>query len=258
MINLELLKAAKEKGIDAEYQAWVRLWPSCLSDAYSEVVNGVGKCEFAHVRRAEESGVAYKPEYSGVPLTHCEHAMQHQKGESVFCAPEWFDKQAAKYLTMWVNGVQPPEMEEQKSHWKKEYYIEYPGQIIALLLLLKKHFHRKDAPVVKCTLQRAVRRRSNQQNKAQWSVLYDNALEHYKTHPGDLALDALKAVRFGIDKEFMHWMFKQLFNNGQSTAKLSTVQSGEYAEKIRHHFLHEYQHVIPEPIRCGEYQNFNF
>ncbi len=248
MINANLLQKAKTKGTDEEFRAWVRLWPSCLSGAYSEVVDGVGKCEAAHVRRAGSSGIAYKGEYCCIPLTHDEHAMQHQKGESVFCAPEWYDNQAAKYLTMWINGNKPPRMEEQKTHWKKEYIIEYPGQMVVLWLLLKRHFGRKKAPAIKCTLQRAVRRRSNQQNKAQWGVLYGPALEYYKEHPGDLARDTLDAIKFNITEDFIHEIFKRKFNRGESTAKLSTVQSAEYAEKIRHHFLHGYGYEIPEPI----------
>lgn len=258
MTVMNLLELAKAKGTDAEYQDWVRLWPSCLTGAYSEVVDGIGKCEFAHVRRAGTSGTAYKPEYSGIPLTHKEHAMQHQRGESIFCAPEWYEKQAMKYLTMWINGVHPPIMEEQKAHWKREYIIEYPGQMIALWLLLQKHFDNEKAPLIKCTLQRATRRRSNKQNAAQWSVLYDNALDYYEKQPGSLARDSLQAIQFGIDKEFMHWVFKKLFNSGKSTAKLSTIESNEYAEKIRHHFLHEYQHKIPEPICDDEYLNYDY
>ena len=248
MINTNLLDKAKQKGTDAEYQAWVRLWPSCLTGAYNTVENGVGRCEFAHVRRAGDSGTGYKGQYSGIPLTHDEHALTHQKGESVFCPPEWYEKQAVEYLTKWINGVQSPSIEENKKHFKKEYIIEHPNQMSALLLLLRKHFKKDEAPPVKCTLERHVKRRSLKQNNAQWGVLYDNAFKHYEDNPGNLVLDALDAVQFGIDRDFMHWMFKRLFNKGQSTAKLSTIQSGEYAEKIRHHFLHHHKHDIPEVV----------
>lgn len=238
-----MLDKAKHKGTDAQYQEWVRLWPSCLSGAYSE---GVGKCEFAHVRRASNSGTAYKPEYSGIPLTHEEHALQHQKGESVFCPPEWYDQQAAMYLTKWVNGVCPPEPEEQKQHWKKEYHIEYPGQVLSIWLILKRYFKRDNAPPIKVTIQRAVRRRSVEQNKAQWGIIYDSAIAYYRAHPTDLARDFLDSVQLGVDKESIHSMFKRLFNKGASTAKLSTIESGEYVSRIREHFLHKYRHVIPE------------
>lgn len=248
MLNPNLLEKAKAKGTDSEYQEWVRLWPSCLTGAYNTVVHDIGRCEFAHVRRAAESGTGYKPEYSGIPLTHEEHAMTHQKGESIFYPSEWYDKQAVRYLTMWINGMSPPDIQEQKRHWKKEYIIESPGHMLALWLLLKKHFKHDKAPAVKCTLQRATPRRSIKQNSAQWSVLYDNALDYYIKHPRDLGTDSLDAIKFGVDKEFMHWIFKQLFNRGQSTAKLSTIESSQYAEKIRHHFLHQHQHEIPEPI----------
>lgn len=258
MLPQALIEKAIAKGTDAEYQAWVRQFPSCLSQTYSEFLHGEGRCEYSHVRRVSHgSGAAYKPEYSGVPLTHEEHQLQHQKGEQVFCSPEWFERQAMKYLTMWINGINPPEIEEYKSNWKKEYNIEYAGQLLAIQLLLQKHFSKKDAPHIKCTIQPATKKRSKKQNNAQWSVLYDNALEYYKNNMGDLALDTLKAIKFGVDKNFMHWMFKQLFLDGGSTAQLDTMESKEYAETIRHYFLHKYQHIIPEPDKYYNLYNNN-
>ena len=91
-----LINKAKQKGSDEEYLEWIRKWPSALTGAYSEFVDGEGRCEAAHVRRASSSGVAIKPEYSAIPLTRQEHAMQHQKGESIFCPQEWYDQQAIK------------------------------------------------------------------------------------------------------------------------------------------------------------------
>ena len=62
------------------------------------------------------AGVGIKPEYMGVPLTHAEHALQHQQGEAellqqfglghgdVMAAREWFDKKAVEYRTKWVKA----------------------------------------------------------------------------------------------------------------------------------------------------------
>lgn len=258
MINDFLLQKAEAKGTDADFLAWLRNFPSLLTDTYSEVVNGEGKCESAHIRRVSAgAGMGIKPDYCAVPLTSEEHKMQHQKGETVFCPTEWFEKHAARYLAMWINGVKPPQLQEQKAHWKKEYLIEYPGQLIALYLMLKKHFSHEGAPAVKCTLQRAVKQRSNQQNKAQWKVIYGQALDYYKQNPGDLAIDALKSLKFNIDAEFIHEMFKRLFNKGKSTANLSTIESKEYFERIREYFLHNYSFEIREPVSASEqYLNY--
>ena len=261
-MNPDLLQRAKQKGSDAEYLHYVRCWPSCLSGAYSLVVDSVGFCEAAHVRHVSlGSGTAIKPEYAAVPLTKEEHQLTHQKGDSVFAPPEFWEKQATYYLVKWINGVKPPELEEQKAHWKKDYIIEYPGQMLALWLLLKKHFSKDKAPPVKVTLQRAVKRRSLKQNKTQWGPVYDPVLEYYEQHPADLGCDIMKAVRLcaardggGMDKDLVHWLMKQLFNGSRSTARLSTIQSAEYAGRIREYFLHEYEYEIPEPVSPDCYQ----
>lgn len=100
-------------GTDGDYQEWVRNQPSCVSGK-QDWNNGVGKCEYAHVRRvANGAGTGIKPEYCGVPLTHEEHALQHAQGETALLrafninfatAPEWFEKQAIKYRTDWLKS----------------------------------------------------------------------------------------------------------------------------------------------------------
>lgn len=88
---------------DRKYLEWIRRQPSCVSGQFSEYVNGEGRCVAAHVRRAANSGVAYKPRYSCVPLTDAEHRLQHQKGESALGTKEFFDAQAAKYRALWFD-----------------------------------------------------------------------------------------------------------------------------------------------------------
>lgn len=105
-------------GSDDDYQAWARKQQSCLSGRADWVETlGESRCEFAHVRRvAVGSGTGIKPEYSGVPLTHEEHALQHQIGElgvlqhygkNVFTPSEaeaWFEKKAAENRTSWIKS----------------------------------------------------------------------------------------------------------------------------------------------------------
>lgn len=98
---------------DKDFQAWVRRQPSCISGDFSEWVDGQGRNEFCHVRRvANGSGMGIKPLFSGVPMTHTEHAMQHQYGEAYLLAAygiitddaaAWFAAQAAAYLDRWEN-----------------------------------------------------------------------------------------------------------------------------------------------------------
>ena len=105
-------------GSDADYQAWVREQASCVTGKRDWVdAIGEGRCEYAHVRRvAAGSGTAIKPEYFGVPLTHSEHALQHQLGElgllqhfakNVFTPSEaaaWFERKAVECRTAWIKA----------------------------------------------------------------------------------------------------------------------------------------------------------
>ena len=93
------------------FEQWLRQQPSCLSRQFSEFVDGQGRCEFAHVRRVKRgAGVGIKPPDFGVPLTHEEHAMQHNKGEAYTLAAhgiitdnatQWFETQAQEYYEKW-------------------------------------------------------------------------------------------------------------------------------------------------------------
>lgn len=64
----------KAIGSDSDYQDWCRHQPCVITgDKYN--------IEYSHVRRvANGSGVAHKPEYSGVPMCHSAHEYQHQHG----------------------------------------------------------------------------------------------------------------------------------------------------------------------------------
>lgn len=94
---------------DKDFQAWVRTQPSCISGSFSEWIDGQGRNEYCHVRRVSNgSGMGVKPPFSGVPMTHEEHAMQHQKGEAYLLAAygiitdnaaDWFEQKADEYLT---------------------------------------------------------------------------------------------------------------------------------------------------------------
>ena len=158
-------------------------------------------------------------------------------------------------LTDWINGKKPPVAEEQKKNWKKEYIISHPGQMIALWLLLKKHFTGAGSPDVKCTLQRHVKRRSKAQNRAQWGVIYDQILEFYEDDMNALVKDTFKAINFGVNVDFIHWLCKALHNEGKSTAGLSTIESKEYMERVMEYFLHEHNHQLNEPISIEETNN---
>lgn len=91
-------------GSDDAYLDWIRRQPSAHSDEFSEYdEQGDGRCEASHVRRVEAgSGTALKPAYSAIPLTHAEHQLTHQKGESALREPKWFEYHRDKYIAMWA------------------------------------------------------------------------------------------------------------------------------------------------------------
>ncbi len=100
----DLLAAAQAKGTDKAYRRWISFQPSCISGRFSEWVDGVGRCEAAHVRRAGKSGIGFKAEYSCVPLTRSEHAAQHQHGETALASKDWWDDQVVKHLKRWIES----------------------------------------------------------------------------------------------------------------------------------------------------------
>lgn len=111
-------------GSDRQYQEWCRRQPCVVCGDYDyDPDTGQAHTEFAHVRRAANSGTAYKPEYSGVPMCHAHHALQHGvaggEAEAFLAhvnlrapnhpqnevgpdkAKEWFDQQAIEHLRLW-------------------------------------------------------------------------------------------------------------------------------------------------------------
>lgn len=105
---IDLLEQCQASGTDKQYRAFIQRQPSCISGRYSEWVDGEGRCEAAHVRRAGKSGTAFKSPYSCVPLTRQEHADQHQHGETSLAPKDWWDAQVIKYRKLWVQSKKKP------------------------------------------------------------------------------------------------------------------------------------------------------
>lgn len=104
-------------GTDDHYQAWCRTQKCTICGQQDRLTDtGENVCEYAHVRRAGEAGMAYKPPYRGVPLCHYHHSRQHQVGEvSVLietgkvhgksdpqAAHLWWDRQVIQHLERWA------------------------------------------------------------------------------------------------------------------------------------------------------------
>ena len=99
-----LLKACRSKGSDKQFIEWTRRQPSAYSGEFSEWVNGEGRNPACHIRRANSSGTGFKAAYHTIPLTHAEHLLTHQKGESALMPKEWFEVQLRLHLELWLES----------------------------------------------------------------------------------------------------------------------------------------------------------
>lgn len=90
-------------GTDDAYRAWIQKQHCivCQKQDWVEEL-GEGRCEAAHVRRADKFGTAYKASFSCVPLCHQHHGLQHLKGESVIGGVDFVYKQRNKFLREWA------------------------------------------------------------------------------------------------------------------------------------------------------------
>ncbi len=85
-------------GTDKEYQAFCRTLPCAITGKTNRIV-------YAHYRTAQNSGTAFKPPFSGIPLEYHEHLRQHQIGQFAFLPKERWEMLCRKYLEMWKNSV---------------------------------------------------------------------------------------------------------------------------------------------------------
>lgn len=104
-------------GSDNEYQAWCRSCRCAVTGEFDwDAEKGEARCEYAHVRRADQSGTGIKPLYSGLPLMHSVHHLQHMQGELAvlrrfppstpikdeIAAHAWFNRKAQDSLHRWA------------------------------------------------------------------------------------------------------------------------------------------------------------
>lgn len=111
----------KVLGTDKEYQEFVRYQPCIITKGFDrDPEKGEDRCDYCHVRRSGDAGTSLKPEYSGVPMVHAMHVLQHEHGENaayekyldlkgkahgevqVQEAKDWFEKKSANMLYLWA------------------------------------------------------------------------------------------------------------------------------------------------------------
>lgn len=255
MIPEALLHKARTKGTDEQYQAYVRLWPSVLTNDYKEWVNGDGRSVFAHHREVSAgSGTAHKPEYCGYPLTQDQHSNTHQHGLSYYAPNEWWQKQAVKMLTNWINDVPVPQLPEGRT--KATFIIESAEHLRAFEEMLIPYFKNPKAKPVEVIIQTG-KRRSEKQNRGMWGVIYGDIIKFYCKNPKALGMDVVEYImNFSPSIDFIHEMMKGLCNNNQSTAKLKTLEHCAYFDRIANRFMDKHGHEIKMPTNNNGYNEF--
>lgn len=122
-LHQEVLEAL---GTDEEFRAWIQQQPSCISGKqdYIGMESGEMRCEASHVERVHAGhGKGIKAPYCCVPLTHEEHQLRHQKGEThVYWvlhrkeALESFERDGLTYPPS-VIGIPPEKLESTAKEW---------------------------------------------------------------------------------------------------------------------------------------------
>ena len=121
-------------------------------------------------------------------------------------------------------------------------------------------------------------KRSNAQNEYYWGVLIKHVTEYYQGNEIQLVRDLINYIekqtksQFAPNKDFIHEIFKLIFNNSQSTCFkdvtlptgqviTGTMQMNDYWERIRDFYYHEKKLLIPLPneipIEAYELPDYN-
>ena len=97
----DLIVHAEAKAPERAYLDWLKTQASAASGGFSWN-DGQPFCEPAHWRTAKYAGTGQKPKWLAIPLTHEEHALQHQKGQSVIGSRDWWQQQCIEHLQRWL------------------------------------------------------------------------------------------------------------------------------------------------------------
>ncbi len=102
-LNMEVAHAI---GTDNEYQAWCRTQPCAVCGGMDhDPDTGKSQNQFAHLRRANEAGTAFKPPYRGLPMCARHHRAQHNTGEGTVGGREALERSATEHLRQWCWGT---------------------------------------------------------------------------------------------------------------------------------------------------------
>ena len=253
MIPQDLLDKAIAKGTTEQYEAYVRTFPSVLTNNFKEWIDGEGVSVFAHYRDVSRgAGTGIKPPYSGLPLTQEQHSNQHQHGYDYYNPRQWWETQCNIMLCKWINNVKPPVLPEKRT--SEVFTITGANHINAIKEMLDGYFKNPNAKPIKITVETDTRQRSTQQVRAQWGVVYNNLVEFYTENISAYGRDAARSIiDYAPSAEEIHAMHKRLHNDNQSTARLNPSKHSDYFQAMADYMQEHYKYELQMPVSNRDY-----
>ena len=114
----------------------------------------------------------------------------------------------------------------------------------------------------KLTISKIYRKRSTQQNRYLFGVIYETYLQCFKeTYGYDYCMEVTNQLTGEIlriplsekeKKEKVHEFFKALYNEGKTTTDLTTIETEEYYSRCREHIKFEFNYDTLLPNEQSE------
>lgn len=113
---------------------------------------------------------------------------------------------------------------------------------------LLEYFRQNDDAYVNLTYSKnRSKPRTDQQRKSQFGVIYPQMVDFYTVNQDKLMMDILLFIAPELNVEFMHFLAKNMFNNGKSTTGFDTQANNAYIEAIIAYYLHKHTFSIQPP-----------
>jgi hypothetical protein len=130
---------------------------------------------------------------------------------------------------------------------EKEYTITSLTDFGRVSFDVNNYYQKGQTDELVITVKRKKKVRTNPQNKYYWGYIIPTCLTFYKSNLPALMSDVLKAIKFDVTKEFVHEIFKMMFNKGKSTTKNDTEEMEDMATHIRAYMQQEHELILKLP-----------
>lgn len=128
--------------------------------------------------------------------------------------------------------------------------IENKAQLADFIERFQKYGDNNDKIDIKIDMTINGKERSLKQNNYYWSVVIGESVKFYAKNFDKLIIDSMTALKLKVTPDFIHLMFKMLFNKGKTTTDKKTDTMEDYILEIRGHMA-GYGLDIPPPNEEG-------